>query len=145
MEFIEFRPNSPYFIELYDSEKSEYNAKNPTKSLDEDIFTVVYGYVKRRPDGFLSLGMYWWAVKDILQKRGFELAGHVESPALVDLYSVKNPDDSVHPQATMVAAFGFRDWYFEHCFEGNRDFVINDDTGDVYTLTDDGFELNRHE
>ena len=140
MELIEFRPNNPHFIEYYDREKSEYNAKHPNKNLDEDVFKVVYAYVKRRPDAFLSLGVYWWAVKDILQQRGFDLAGHIESPAMVDLYSVKHPDGSTHPQATMLAAFEFRDWYFEHYFEGNRSFVVNDDTGDIYTLTDDEYE-----
>lgn len=140
MEFIEFRPNSPHFIELYASEKSDYSAQHPNNTLDDDIFAVVYGYVKRRPDAFLSLGLYWWAVKDILQKRGFELAGVIESPALVDLYTVKNPDGTVHPQATMMAAFLFRDWYFENYMVGNRDFMINDDTGDMYTLADADFE-----
>lgn len=140
MEFTNFKADGPTVIAEYNAARSTYNAKNSPKDLNDTIYDTVYGYVKRKPDAYLSLGVYWWSVKALLQAKGYDLAGYVESPALVDTYSVKNADGSVHPQATLMAAFTFRDWYFENYFEGNRDFLVNDDTGDMYALNDETFE-----
>ena len=130
-----FMPNTPVMMAQYAEAKAKFEAKHQGKNYDDEIFAIAHRIIQSEKYAYLQLGVYWWAVKKILKARGYFIAGDIESPALMIAYTIKESD-----QATVFAAFAFRDWFIENCFLQAREHVLDNDTGETYILGDEVHE-----
>lgn len=82
------------------------------------------------PGGYLEFGPYWWAVKRALLQLGFDF-GPAADPVLIFDYGEELP-----PYSALVAGETFRALYRETWLSGTRDFILDDDGQQAYSLMD---------
>ena len=134
MEFTEYK---------YDPEKIRKRVVEMTGNLvrnqgRDDLLQfgagVIHERVTTRRTGYLEYGPYWWALKRVMQRCGYFVGKNDDDPVLAEEYC---GDSDVE---TMVMADTFADYYISHFFVGTRDFVLNSETGQVWTLMDTDME-----
>lgn len=86
--------------------------------------------LKDNPRCYLRFGPYWWAMKSLLKKHGYDY-GAQGDPIIEKNYCGENDTQ------TLVMADEFFHMYMRTWFEGTRDFYLDgDNPEEVYTLID---------
>ncbi|TDR30336.1 hypothetical protein [Hydromonas duriensis] len=132
-----FMPHAAETLKAYHTAKQVFESIHPGQRYDDEIFVIAHTIIQSEKYAYLQLGLYWWAVKNILKRRGFFINGEVESPAMVFAYTIPESE-----QATVYAAFAFRDWFLDHCFLEAREHILDNETGETYVLGDDAHEAS---
>lgn len=140
MKPTEFFLDYEYLTDLFEDAKHAFSQHSPGKDYNKEIFVITDNFLKKEKLNYLKFGPYWWAVKAILAKKGFEGYNGDTEIVLRDAYTVKNLEtQTMDALATLMAAWEFKDYYNANYFQGSRDFAIWED-GSPYSLYDIEFE-----
>lgn len=114
----------------------EKNRKDDTPFF-EFALNRLYQRIKNDPIRYRAFGMYWWAVKAIFIKHGFDFGitnfGQDTDDETKELYS------GITDEQTLVIADDF--WWdmYESYVKGNNEYDL-DNQGGIYILRDDEME-----
>ena len=86
------------------------------------------------PACYLTYGPYWWAMKDMLIRRGYSFGNDLDKEVFRH-YRGKNDEES------LVMCETFRDIYLECFMRGTRRFTLNGKGGEDYVLADRDMEV----
>lgn len=129
----------------YDSEaltaqtKAKREALRANRGLSDLLgfgLSVVDQRLRADPARYLDYGPYWWALKDALRRRGYAY-GDDTDVALAGEY--RGADDT----ETLVAADIFREELLATSIIGQRDFLLDPEAAEWWTLWDDDMEAAR--
>lgn len=98
--------------------------------------SVVDKRLRADPRRYLDYGPYWWALKDALKRAGYAY-GEDTDVELAGAY--RGADDA----ETLVAADIFREELLASSIVGTRNFVLDTDSEEWWTLFDSDMELPR--
>ena len=107
--------------------------------LNTDLATMlasVHSRVKSMPLAYLEFGMHWWALKAIMNANGYNY-GNESFPLLEKQYTLSSP------VLTVFAAYKFAEESRNNNFYGNRDYRLDDDGDNIYTLFDADMDLPK--
>jgi len=100
----------------------------------ETMLASVHSRIKSMPLAYLEFGVYWWALKAVMNANGYSY-GDESFPLLKNRYSLSSP------MLTVYAAYKFAEESRATNFYGNRDYQLDDNDGDsIYTLYDKDME-----
>lgn len=94
---------------------------------------VVANRLEKDKRRYRDYGVYWWALKDALQKAGY-LYGDVTDTIIKADYIGQSDT------ATLVMAERFRDDYLANNMVYTNKFMLDAESGEFYTLFDDDME-----
>ena len=94
---------------------------------------AIMARIKKRPLGYLSFGVYWYAVKRALNNAGQNL-GDNTNQMMADSYGLH--DDLL----TLIAGWRCSDENIEQYLYGTRETPVSDDADEVYSLYDPDME-----
>ncbi|MDO5531820.1 hypothetical protein [Sutterella sp.] len=126
-----------------DMEKIRERVKEMTENLRrnkgrEDLARhgsgVIYWRLHDKPSSYVGYGPYWFALKAVLRRNGFDL-GPANDPETELAYSGKTDEE------TMVMAETFLEIYDETFFQGTRTFMLDGESGADWTLFDPDMEI----
>lgn len=128
-----------YLKDRYADFKHQFEKKNPNQNYDEAIYTITDTYLKSARCAYLRFGVYWWAVKRIMHKKGF--AGYNEDVEgyIADTFVYRNEQNQVDELVTLIAGWEYKDQYNQQYLQGTRQFSLPN--GDLYLLYDAEWEL----
>lgn len=95
---------------------------------------VIIRRLKTSPKQYREYGMYWPALKQLLNANEAGFGDDEVDAEIAGIYRFESP------AALIAAAESFKDEYRNTWFVGNNEFVI-DDNGRKWTLYDDDMEL----
>lgn len=128
---------------LIDQEEAKKQAAVLAASLKEntgksDFVGYAVGVISRRlraqPQKYREFGMYWPAIKQLLNEHGAGLGDDLIGDVVVAPYGQYET-----PAALIAAAEGFKDFYRETWFQGTNQFTIDDD-GTSWAMFDEDME-----
>ena len=93
---------------------------------------IIAERLSKNPMRYRDYGAYWWAVKLVLRKHGFDY-GQEYDPMAIE-YSGDNDDE------TLVVADEFRSQYLAHYVIGNNEHILSDDDGIMVKIVDRDME-----
>lgn len=121
--------------------KDEVNAKLASiRNNLGDSNLVTYGAkvindrLKKDPMRYRDYGAYWWAVKRLLNMRGYKY-GDIDNPIMREFYSGDAPIES------LVMAENFRDEYLKSNIIYTNEFMLNNESSDTTVIIDDDMEF----
>lgn len=103
----------------------------------EQVCASTLQRIKNMPLAYLEFGPYWWAVKRVLAKNGYNL-GLENDETLLARFTLAND------MLTLLAGWRCADEYREYYFHGTRSFLLDVDAEEDYTLYDSDMEGGRH-
>lgn len=109
------------------------NLNDPNADLAEHGARIIKARFADNMTHYLEFGVYWFAVKKVIQKYYPDAFGDYFDEEMVKEYSGKT---DAH---TLVAAERFKDFYRETYFQGNREFTLEEDDDREYYLSDPYF------
>lgn len=118
------------------SEEDLANELNDLNTSFETILASVHSRVKSMPLAYLEFGMYWWALKAVMNANGYNY-GNESFPLLENQYGMSSP------LLTVYAAYKFAEESRNNNFYGNRDYRLDDDGDNIYTLFDPDMEVKK--
>lgn len=128
-----------YIRDRFSDFKYQYEQKNQGRDYSEDIYWITDKYLKSDKLAYLKFGVYWWAVKRILEQKGFS-GYHGDVPeAIAERYVYKLKNGTVDDMATLIAGWEHKDEYNRTYLQGNREFTLPN--GELYQLVDLEWEL----
>ena len=113
--------------------KSNLMQNKGTDDLGDFGARVIARFVEKNPLRYRDFGPYWWAVKEILIRKGLG-RGKMTNATVAAAYCGTNDDE------TMAAAQTFADYYRATYFIGTQTFPLNDDDADEWILYDPDYE-----
>lgn len=128
-----------YFIEAQEAEnEAAALAASLAQNTGETDFVahaadVITRRLKGQPLKYREFGMYWPALKKLLNDHGADLGEDLIDDEVGKIYTYDKP------AALIAAAEGFKDFYRETWAVGTNAFII-DDEGKNWTLFDDDME-----
>lgn len=85
--------------------------------------------IKQYPYSYTEFGVYWFAVKDLLNRHGYDFGDNTDEEMLAE-YRGKT---DAH---TLVAAERFKTFYRQNYFQGTVKFTLEDDDMREWVLSD---------
>lgn len=128
---------------LYSKSEMENRVKELTDNLKANrgfsnfesfALDVVHRRLLKDPMRYRDYGMYWPALKNIFIKKGITEFGGPIYPMISDTYC---GDSDI---LTIVMADTFRNWYLSNYALGTCQFVLDIDSAEVVTITDEEME-----
>lgn len=92
--------------------------------------------IKLSPSAYLRFGPYWWAVKQTLTDNGFNL-GQTVNPLMANRFMQSSPE------LTIIAGWECADHVQANYFDGTRDFTLDAEGEDVFSLFDPDMEATN--
>lgn len=109
------------------------NLNDPNADLAEHGARIIKARFAENSTHYLEFGVYWFAVKQVIQKYYPDAFGDYFNEEMVQEYSGKT---DAH---TLVAAEKFKEMYRQTYFQGNRYFTLEEDDDREYCLSDPYF------
>ena len=113
--------------------ESEILAKNRDRALMIAV-NATLSIVNSDPDAYKRYGVYWFSVKDILNRNSPKNFGEITDETLVSTYSCATD------LQTLIAAQNFMEFYNANFFQGTSTFYVNEN-GDRYQLVDEDMDM----
>lgn len=95
--------------------------------------SVIADRLKKDPIRYRDYGPYWWALKDLLNKNGYDY-GQQSDEEISSAYR-GNTDAE-----TLVMADEFRSMYLDTFLVHSNQFMLDANTGEMWTLLDSDME-----
>lgn len=80
-----------------DAKRQSLKANKPDASFTEFAAGILYERLKTNIQRYRVYGMYWWALKDVLRRQGYNVGDETDDE-IMDVYKGANDDE------TMIAA-----------------------------------------
>lgn len=94
--------------------------------------SVIAERLLQSPEKYLEFGVYWWNLKQVLQRQGHYFGNNTHD----ELLNIYHHDTDA---AIIAVAEDFKNQYRATFFRGNRDFDLNEDRR--YSLFDEDMEM----
>lgn len=131
---------NPDFIEgVYKGYKDALTKQG--KTLLQVSPPIIAARLRKNPKVYLEYGVYWWALKQLLNEQGFNFGSETDS-ILAARYCVFDAKGDMDKERTIVAADEFATEYRATFFVGHCQFDLSGD-GDEdyrYSLFDEDME-----
>lgn len=95
--------------------------------------SVIADRLKKDPIRYRDYGPYWWALKDLLNKNGYNY-GQQSEEEIINVYRGKTDAE------TLVMADEFRSMYLDTFLLHSNQFMLDANTGEIWTLLDSDME-----
>lgn len=115
-----------------EEEKASLSKNKPDVDFDAYAAEVIINRLKADIKRYLVYGVYWWALKDVLIKQGYDILGDEADHVMANRFKGSNDSE------TLVAADLFYQSMSDQVMVDNRDWQIDDDLS--YTLYDADME-----
>ena len=118
--------------EAWDQEVAETQAaldKKKYGALPEFGSRTLYERILDYPECYAEFGVYWFAVKDVLRRHGYDF-GDVDDAEMREAYRGKTDGH------TLVAAEAFKKMYRQTYFAGTTHFTLEEDGMREWVLND---------
>lgn len=123
--------------ELTAKKKASY-AKNPHENMDFVAFAcyAISENIKAKPIRYRGYGMYWYALKQVLIKHGYDFGiadfGKYDDLDMANNYAMQDDEQ------TIVMADSFWHEMARTTIQGNREYTL--ENGELYILDDEQME-----
>ena len=134
MEFTEYKMDLKRIRAKLRTIKRTLKARRGTTDLVRYGLAVIRARLLVDPACYLTYGPYWWAMKDMLIRRGYSFGNDLDK-VVFRHYRGKNDEES------LVMCETFRDIYLECFMRGTRRFTLNGKGGEDYVLADRDMEV----
>lgn len=131
--FTEFKFNSEAIKELAVEQSANLKANKGFSDLKGYALSVISGRLAADPARYLDYGPYWWALKDALRDAGADFGGRDDA-------MVREAYSGLTDTHTIVMADLFREMYLVTWAVGTKQFILNADSGETYTLEDEDMD-----
>jgi len=131
--------NPAYIEEVYSKYQEKLKAQG--KTLLQVSPPIIAARLRKNPKVYLEYGVYWWALKHLLNEQGFNFGSETDS-ILAARYCVFDAKGDMDKERTIVAADEFATEYRATFFVGHCQFDLSGD-GDEdyrYSLFDEDME-----
>lgn len=125
--------------EAWDKEVAETQAaldKKKYGQLPEFGSRILYERILDYPECYAEFGVYWFAVKDVLRRHGYDF-GDVDDAEMREAYRGKTDGH------TLVAAEEFKKMYRKTYFAGTTHFTLEEDGMREWVLNDPDMAANK--
>ena len=114
------------------AEKTEaYNQNVGKGDFEQFAIATILDLLGRHPERYLSFGVYWPALKKVLNENGAALGEDLIDSDMVALYGADLTNLEI-----VCTAYNFRDFYYSNFAVGNRIFMIDDEELEEWSLFD---------
>lgn len=126
----------PDFLAEETAKKKRSYEKNKRSDMDFESFAcyAIAQNIKNKPVRYRAYGMYWWALKQVLIENGHDFGiidfGKDNDGIMSELYRGSNNEE------TIVAADAFWREMLRTTIQGNNQYLLDNQTGEVYILAD---------
>lgn len=134
MEYTEYKMDLKRIRAKIRTMKRTLKARQGTTDLVGYGLTVIRARLLEDSACYLTYGPYWWAMKDMLIRRGYSFGNDLDEEVLRH-YRGQNDEES------LVMCETFRDIYLECFMPGTRRFMLDGSGGEDYVLADRDMEI----
>ena len=132
MNYTEYKYPQDEIDAAITEKKANLNAIMGFSKFADYALKAIADYLNKKPTRYRDYGVYWWALKDLLNSNGY-LFGNETDAIIKSVYIGKNNEE------TIIMADIFRAENLAENMVGTNRFMVNDD-GEFYTLFDDDME-----
>ncbi len=133
MAFTEYKFDKEMLKALVAERSANLRANRGFSNLLRFGLGVVADRLRVDPLRYRDYGVWWWSLKTLMNKAGYNLGDHQDTIVATE-YRYESPEE------TMIAADEFRTEYIRTQFIYNNKFMVDADTGEIYTLYDPDME-----